>query len=145
MDALKAGNRNRIATGVLKRWAAAIEEYRPSEVAAAFTQDAIFQGFDEAHVVGRAAVAAYYAKQPPGLTASFRILELRQITSNDLLVYSDVDFTRPDATVIPVHLTAVLRNAGGQWQISHYHVSKIERTTGPDAPAGPEHTQRNAS
>lgn len=132
-----AVGRAAIVTGVLQKWATAIGEHRPGDVASTFTEDAIFQGFDETHTVGRAAVTAYYAKQPVGLTASFRILELREVTIDDLLAYVDVDFTRPDGTVIPVHLTAMLRNVSGTWQISHYHVSKIERKTGLDTPAGP--------
>ena len=41
----------------------------------------------------------------------------------------------PDAAVIPVHLTAVLQHTAGDWLISHYHVSKIERAAEPVAPA----------
>ena len=140
--ATDAIGRNQIVTSALQKWAAAIGEHRPSDVASGFTEDAIFQGFDETHLVGRDGVSAYYAKQPVGLTASFRILELRQITHNDLLAYIDVDFHRPDGTMIPVHLTAMLRNVSGDWQISHYHVSKIERTTGLDTPAEPTHSEK---
>ena len=128
-----------IVTQALNHWATAIGEHRPDDVASGFTQDAIFQGFDETHSVGRSGISAYYAKQPIGLTASFRILEVRQVTSRDLLAYIDVDFVRPDGTVIPVHLTVMLQNISGVWQISHYHVSKIERKTGLDTPAEPEH------
>ena len=130
---------SRIVTHALEEWATAIGEHRPDDVAAGFTKDAIFQGFDETHSVGRSGISAYYAKQPVGLTASFRILEIRQVTSRVLLAYIDVDFARPDGTAIPVHLTVMIQNISGEWQISHYHVSKIERKTGPDTPAEPEH------
>lgn len=140
MDAIgtDAVGMTRIGNGVLQKWATAIAEHRPSDAASDFTEDAIFQGFDETHTVGRAGVFAYYAKQPVGLTASFRILQLRQISTDALLGYIDVDFTRPDGTVIPVHLTAMLRSDSDEWQISHYHVSKIERTAGLDHPSKPE-------
>jgi hypothetical protein len=57
---------------------------------------------------------------------AFRILEHRQLSDDALISYVDVDFTRTDGDVIPVHLTAVLQRVDGSWLISHYHVSKIE-------------------
>jgi uncharacterized protein (TIGR02246 family) len=134
-----------VVTAVFHKWATAIHEHRPQDVASVFTEDAIFQGFDESHAVGRSAVAEYYAKQPVGLSAAFRILELRSFAGGDLLAYLAVDFTRADGTVIPVHLTAIVRNIPGNWLISHYHVSKIERKTELGTPAELENIERNQS
>jgi hypothetical protein len=125
MNALSTTEQDRIITGVLDGWADAIRAHEPDRVASQFTEDAIFQGFDLVRTIGRPGIAAYYDKQPVGLTASFIILERRQISADALLVYTDVDFALPDGIVIPVHLTGVLLNIEGTWLISHYHVSKI--------------------
>ena len=125
MTALNTNEQDRILTGVLDAWADGIKAHEPDRVASYFTEDAIFQGFDPVQTVGRTGIAAYYDKQPIGLTASYRIQERRQISDGALLGYVDVDFTLPDGTVIPVHLTGVLLNIDGTWLLSHYHVSKI--------------------
>ncbi|PJJ73424.1 uncharacterized protein (TIGR02246 family) [Diaminobutyricimonas aerilata] len=120
-------------TATLDAWAAGIRAHRPDDVASVFTDDAIFQGFDPVHTVGRAGIAAYYDKQPLGLRAEYEIREIRPISADAVLAYVRVDFTPPEAAVIPVHLTAVLRSTGGDWLISHYHVSKIEQPVAPVA------------
>lgn len=125
MNALNTTEQDRIITGVLDGWADAIRAHEPDRVASQFTEDAIFQGFDPVRTIGRPGIAAYYDKQPVGLTASFTILERRQISADALLAYADVDFALPDGIVIPVHLTAVLLKIEGTSLISHYHVSKI--------------------
>jgi len=125
---------DRLVTRTLQAWADGIRAHEPQDVASVFTEDAIFQGFDPTHVVGRAGIAAYYAKQPVGLRAAFHITERRRIAADTVLIYVRVDFSPPDAEVIPVQLTAVLRSIAGVWLISHYHVSKIERPAGSVIP-----------
>ncbi|MHA7261973.1 nuclear transport factor 2 family protein [Arthrobacter sp. TMN-37] len=115
-----------IVTAVLTAWANGIRDHRPEEVASRFTEDALFQGLDRSHGIGRPVVAAYYEKQPAGLRADFRILEHRRLSVDAVLAYAGVDFTFRDGRVIPVHLTVVLQRTGGNWLISHYHVSKIQ-------------------
>jgi uncharacterized protein (TIGR02246 family) len=116
----------RILTGVLDAWANGIREHQPERVASYFTENALFQGFDKTHTVGKPGVVAYYDKQPVGLSPAFRILEYRQLSDEALISYMDVDFTLPGGEVIPVHLTALLELVAGSWLISHYHVSKIQ-------------------
>jgi uncharacterized protein (TIGR02246 family) len=115
-----------ILTEVLDAWANGIREHQPERVASYFTEDALFQGFDKTQTIGRPGVVRYYDKQPVGLSPAFRILEHRQLSDEVLISYVDVDFTRPDGVIIPVHLTAVLQFVDGSWLIGHYHVSKIE-------------------
>jgi uncharacterized protein (TIGR02246 family) len=115
-----------VLNDVLRFWADGIRAHQPELVASRFTEDAVFQGFDKTHTVGRTGVAAYYDKQPLGLSPAFRILEHRRLGADVVLGYGDVDFTRPDGTIIPVHLTVVVQRVGGAWLISHYHVSKID-------------------
>lgn len=116
----------RILTDVLDAWANGIREHRPHVVASYFTEKALFQGFDKTPTIGKPGVVAYYDKQPPGLNPTYRILEHRQLSDDALISYIDVDFTRPDGEVMPVHLTALLQLIAGSWLISHYHVSKIQ-------------------
>ena len=127
MSTIDAVDHEQAVTATLQAWAEGIRAHRPDEVASVFTEDAIFQGFDPVHTIGRAGIAAYYDKQPIGLRAAFRIIERRPIGADAVLVYADVDFSPPEAAVIPVHLTAVLRFSAGAWLIGHYHVSKIEQ------------------
>jgi hypothetical protein len=41
-------------------------------------------------------------------------------------VFIDVDFTPPNAAVIPVHLTVALARSEGEWLIRHYPVPKVQ-------------------
>ena len=127
---------DRLTTATLRAWADGIRAHEPDDVAAVFTEDAVFQGFDPTHVVGRAGIAAYYAKQPIGLRAAFHVAEQRRLADDTILVYARVDFSPPDAAVIPVHLTAVLQFTAGAWLICHYHVSKIEQPAAARTPDG---------
>ncbi|RJU02606.1 SgcJ/EcaC family oxidoreductase [Arthrobacter frigidicola] len=115
-----------IVNAVFTAWAGGIRDHRPEEVASLFTEDALFQGLDRSHGIGRPAVIAYYDKQPAGLQADFRILEHRRLSVDVVVAYADVDFSFVDGRVVPVHLTVVLQRSGGSWLISHYHVSKIQ-------------------
>jgi uncharacterized protein (TIGR02246 family) len=111
---------------VLDGWKAAIDNHEPEKVASFFTHDALFQGFRPTHSIGREAIAEYYASQPIGLTAEYRILDTRLLSDDTIVGYQHVDFGFVDRPTIPVHLTVILRNVAGTWLISHYHVSKID-------------------
>jgi uncharacterized protein (TIGR02246 family) len=139
MTTIESRDNDQIATGVLTAWADGIRLHEPQRVASLFTDDAIFQGFDPQHTVGRAGVTAYYAKQPAGLTANFTIVERRRPSADTRVAFALVDFTLPDGRVIPVHLTVVLRSTAEGWLISHYHVSKIEPPTGTGTPVDSDH------
>ncbi|MET7710750.1 hypothetical protein [Micromonospora sp. NPDC005413] len=68
------------------------------ERASCFTDDAIFQGL-RPYTVGRAGVAAYYAAQPLGLTATYDIRETRrladELSGGRLRLYRPADAHRP--------------------------------------------------
>ena len=116
-----------VVTAVLDRWADGIARHDSAAVAAVFTDDALFQGFDPAPVFGQAAVAAYYEKQPVGLRASFDLTSARPVGDDAVLGYAQVDFDRPDG-VVGVYLTVLVQRSGEIWSIVHYHVSRIART-----------------
>ncbi|WP_405883888.1 hypothetical protein OG762_38335 [Streptomyces sp. NBC_01136] len=114
-----------ILRGVLDRWKAAVDAHEPEEVAARFTEDAIFQGLHP-YSVGRPGVAAYYDSQPLGLTAAYRILETRRPADDLVLGYLDVDFSFTDRPTIGVNLSVLVRRVEEDWCISHYQVSRLD-------------------
>ncbi|MGW4489181.1 YybH family protein [Amycolatopsis sp. NPDC004368] len=118
-----------IVTTVLDGWQRAVDEHRPADVAAYFTEDALFQGAHPGYSVGRKGVEDYYAEQPIGLKVRYEIKELRPLADGVLSAYVDPVFTRPDGAAWRFHLTVILdRQPDAGWLISHYHVSRIEET-----------------
>lgn len=108
---------------VMDRWKAAVDAHEPRQVAACFTDDAIFQGL-RPYSVGRPGVEQYYDSQPLGLVADYEVLEVRSLAEEALLGYLSVDFSFSDRPTIPVTLTVVLRRLDGEWYIAHYQVSR---------------------
>ncbi|WP_329531470.1 nuclear transport factor 2 family protein [Streptomyces sp. NBC_01450] len=111
--------------GVLDRWKAAVDAHEPEQVAAQFTEDAIFQGLHP-YNVGRPGVAAYYASQPIGMAAAYRILETRRLTDDLVLGYLSVDFSFTDRPTLNVKLGVLVQRVQGTWYIGHYQVSRLE-------------------
>ncbi|MCX5094210.1 nuclear transport factor 2 family protein [Streptomyces sp. NPDC059837] len=111
--------------GVLDRWKAAVDAHEPEQVAAQFTEDAIFQGLHP-YSVGRPGVAAYYASQPIGLAAAYQILETRRLTDDLVLGYLSVDFSFTDRPTLNVKLGVLVQRVQETWYISHYQVSRLE-------------------
>ena len=110
---------------LLDRWADGIRRRDLDQIAAQFTDDALFQGFDPEPTFGHAAVTAYYGKQPPGLPADYTLLHTRELAPGAALGYAAVTFHRPDQPV-RVHLTVVAAEVDGHWLLNHYHVSRVQ-------------------
>ncbi|WP_020017197.1 SgcJ/EcaC family oxidoreductase [Promicromonospora sukumoe] len=117
---------NAVVTTVLDRWKDRVDAHDPEGVAAVFTTDALFQGLRPSHTIGRTGVAEYYAAQPLGMTASFRVLHTRTPSPGTILGYVQLAFAFPDRPTVNVHLTTLLEHHEQEWQIAHYHVSRIE-------------------
>lgn len=109
---------------VLDRWRAGIAAHRPDEVAAVFTEDAIFQGL-RPYSVGRQGVFDYYESQPLGLTVDYRIDEVREPAEGVVLAYTRADFTRPDGVVTSLNLGVLVTHSDSGWHIAYYQVSQI--------------------
>ncbi|MGX1493834.1 YybH family protein [Streptomyces tendae] len=109
---------------VLERWRTAVDAHRPQDVAAVFTEDAIFQGLHP-YGVGRDAVAAYYASQPLGMRPAYRILETRRFADALVLGYLDVEFTFTDRDPVAVKLAVLARREDDGWYLAHYQVSRL--------------------
>ncbi|MFE1925916.1 YybH family protein [Streptomyces asoensis] len=114
-----------ILRDVLERWKAAVDAHHPDHVAALFTEDAIFQGLHP-YSVGRRGVAAYYASQPLGMTAEYRVLETKRLAGNLVLGYLDVEFSFTDRPVVKVKLAVLATRAGKEWYLAHYQVSRLD-------------------
>jgi SnoaL-like domain len=113
-----------ILRGVLDQWKAAVDAHQPQQVASYFTEDAIFQGLHP-YSVGRQGVADYYASQPLGLTAAYRVLETRRPAEGLVLGYLSVAFSFADRPTLNVYLSVLLTHAQDGWRISHYQVSRL--------------------
>jgi uncharacterized protein (TIGR02246 family) len=112
---------------VMDRWKAGIDAHEPHEVAALFTQDAIFQGL-RPYGVGRQGVTDYYEAQPRGMTVSYRILETRQAAADVVLGYLSADFSFPDRPTLSVHIGVVVQSGSDGWRISHYQAARARFT-----------------
>lgn len=109
---------------VLDRWKAGVDNHEPERIASLFTEDAIFQGL-RPYSVGRRGVADYYASQPPGLSAAYRILESRRLSDDTALGYLTVDFSFTDRPTVSINLLVLLKRSDADWLISHYQVSRL--------------------
>jgi uncharacterized protein (TIGR02246 family) len=113
-----------ILRGVLDEWKSAVDAHDPDRVASHFTGDAIFQGLHP-YGVGPAAVAAYYASQPVGLTAAYDIRETRRLADDLVLGYLSVEFSFTDRPPVTAFLCVIVRRADETWRIAHYQVSRL--------------------
>ena len=111
-----------VLRGVLDGWKAGVDAHQPQRVAAAFTEDAIFQGL-RPYSVGRDGVANYYDSQPLGMTATYRILETRRPTEDLVLGYVRADFTFPDRATVSLNLGVLIMRTDTDWRILHYQAS----------------------
>jgi muconolactone delta-isomerase len=115
-----------ILDAVLSRWKAAVDAHQPEQVAALFTKDAIFQGLHP-YSVGPAGVAEYYATQPIGMTADYKLRETRSLGDGLVLGYLTVDFAFTDRATLTVYLSVIIRQEADDWRIAHYQVSLLDQ------------------
>jgi uncharacterized protein (TIGR02246 family) len=113
-----------ILRNVLDPWKDGVDSHEPQRVASLFTEDAIFQGLHP-YSVGREGVAAYYESQPRGLTATYRILEARQLAADVVQGYVSVDFMFTDRPSLNVYLCVLVKRVENGWRICHYQVSLL--------------------
>lgn len=113
-----------VLRGVLDRWKTAVDAHEPEQVAAVFTEDAIFQGM-RPYSVGQQGVADYYASQPLGMTVVYRILQTRRPAPDLVLGYLSVEFSYTDRPPLPLYLSVLAVRAPGGDRLAHYQVSKL--------------------
>jgi uncharacterized protein (TIGR02246 family) len=113
-----------VIRGVMDRWRAAVDAHEPAKVADCFTEDAIFQGM-RPYSVGRGGVEAYYASQPMGMQAAYKVLETRRLAEGLVLGYLWVDFSFTDKATLGVHLGVLATRTTDGWRLAHYQVSYL--------------------
>lgn len=113
-----------ILTGVMDEWKAGIDAHDPGRVAAAFTEDTVFQGL-RPYGVGRQAVADYYDSQPVGMTVTYRILEDRRPADDVAFGYLAATFSYPEGATADLAIGVVLTRLGDRWQVAQYQASRI--------------------
>jgi uncharacterized protein (TIGR02246 family) len=109
---------------VMDRWKAGVDAHEPAEVAGCFTEDAIFQGM-RPYSVGRRGVTDYYASQPMGMQAAYKVLETRRLAEGLVLGYLWVDFSYTDKATLGVHLGVLATRTPEGWRLAHYQVSYL--------------------
>ena len=117
--------RERLVCDVVELWRSAIGTREIDRIAGLFSRDAIFQGLHP-YGVGRDAVAEYYASQPIGLKAAYRLVETRQVGQDAVLAYLEVEFSFTDRPSLRVHLSVLLVQETEGWLIKHYQVSRLD-------------------
>lgn len=96
-----------------------------------FSRDALFQGLSSTLLTGRKEIFGYYVALPPGITATFQIIQARQLDQHLVCGFAAVHFTYPDGRTAPVQLSLVLRRDGQTWFITQYHASTTSRGKHP--------------
>ena len=114
-----------VLRNVLDRWKSSVDAHEPDRVAEIFTENALFQGLHP-YTVGRQGVADYYASQPLGMKAAYRILEINRLAPDLVLGYLSVEFTFTDRPPLPVFLSVIARRTPEGDRIAHYQVSKLD-------------------
>ena len=111
-----------IVRAVMDRWQRGIDAHDPDAVAAAFTEDAVFQGL-RPHSVGRAGVSAYYDSQPAGMTVTYRVLESRLLAADVVTGYLTATFAYVDRPAVELRIGVVLTRQGDGWLLAQYQAS----------------------
>ena len=114
-----------ILGNVMDRWRAGIDAHDPQLVAAAFSEDAVFQGL-RPYTVGRPGIAAYYDSQPFGMTVTYRIRETRRPTTDVVLGYLLATFAFRDRPTLDLHLGVALADGVDGWQVTQYQASRLD-------------------
>jgi uncharacterized protein (TIGR02246 family) len=109
---------------VMDRWRSGIDAHEPDSVAAAFTEDAVFQGL-RPYSVGRSGVATYYDSQPAGMTVTYRILESRSVAADVVAAYLAATFAFVDREPVELAIGVVLVQRGDEWLVAQYQAAAV--------------------
>ncbi|GLW11289.1 hypothetical protein Misp01_64170 [Microtetraspora sp. NBRC 13810] len=119
----RAGSAHDVVAELLDRWRRAFEEHRAADLAALFTEDALFQGIGPRLRVGPAEVFGYYDAVPEGTRVTVEILRAHRLHEGIVGGFADVTFTAPTGETTPIRLSVVARRSGGGWLIRQYHAA----------------------
>lgn len=109
----------------LAAWKLAFDRHRPEDMVGLFAHDALFQGLSPTLRTGCKEVFGYYHDLPPGITASFQIVQARHLAQHLVCGFAAVQFNYQDGRTVPVQLSLVLRRNDETWFIVQYHASAM--------------------
>lgn len=112
-----------VLTRLLHDWQQAFNAHRPAEIAALFSQDALFQGISPQLGHGPQEIFDYYARVVRGTTAQVKVVSGGQLSQETVHGFAEVTFTAPTGDVHLICLSIVAKRAGGIWLIHQYHAS----------------------
>lgn len=115
---------SQVVADVMDEWKAGIDAHDTARVAAAFADDAVFQGL-RPYGVGRAAVSDYYDSQPVGMTVTYDIRESRRPADTVVFGYVAATFRFPDRQSVDVAIGVVLTLGRDGWQIAQYQAARV--------------------
>ncbi|WP_052424076.1 YybH family protein [Nonomuraea candida] len=121
-----------VLAALLHDWQQAFNAHRPAEIAALFSQDALFQGISPRLGHGPQDVLDYYAAVAPGTTAQVTVVSAGRLSQDTVHGFAQVTFTAPTGDLHPVRLSVVAKQADGGWLIHQYHASTHHTTTSPN-------------
>lgn len=115
----------RVLEESLTSWKLAFDRHTPAGMVDLFSPHALFQGLSPTLLTGRKEIFDYYDVLSPGITASFQIIQARQLDQHLVCGFAAVQFTYPEGRTLPAQLSLVLRRDGQTWFIVQYHVSTM--------------------
>lgn len=117
----------RVLEESLAGWKLAFDRHTPEDMVGLFSRDALFQGLSPTLLTGRKEIFGYYDALPAGITATFQIIQARQLAQHLLCGFAAVQFTYPDGRTVPAQLSLVLHREGQTWFIVQYHASTMSQ------------------
>lgn len=108
----------------LTAWKRAFDQHRPEDMVRLFSRDALFQGLSPTLLTGRKEIFDYFDALPPGITATFQIIQARELAQDLACGFAALRFTYLDARTTQVQLSLVVRRDGETWLIAQYHASR---------------------
>ncbi|MFF6984031.1 SgcJ/EcaC family oxidoreductase [Streptomyces sp. NPDC008343] len=112
-----------VLVDLLSTWQQAFDDNRSEDIAALFTEDALFQGYSPKLRIGPAEITDYYNDVAAGAKAEVRVLQGNQVGANAVAGFADVTFTSPTGITTAARLSVTAQFITGAWRIRQYHAA----------------------
>ncbi|WTX00171.1 nuclear transport factor 2 family protein [Streptomycetaceae bacterium NBC_01309] len=112
-----------VLTALLDDWQQAFNSHRPADVAALFSEDALFQGISPQLGREPQEIIEYYSNVPPDATARAEVIAAVPLGDGIVHGFADVAFTAPGRDVHRVRLSIVAEQVAQKWLIRQYHAA----------------------
>ncbi|ACZ89926.1 SgcJ/EcaC family oxidoreductase [Streptosporangium roseum] len=108
---------------LLHDWQQAFNGHNPNEIAALFSQDALFQGISPQLRCGPQEIFDYYARVTRGTTAQVEVVSAVRLSQTIVHGFAEVTFIAPTGDLHLVRLSIVAKQAESAWLIHNYHAA----------------------